>query len=460
MKLIKRILLVVLIAGLGYGIYYAWRAFPIISGYGAKNLCSCVMVAGREPQNVIDNELGSTILSLGSFSVDYTDSSASGSVFGLAKKKAIYRKGLGCTLLSELSEQEVRDQKIAMVGKPDVPDTLAWPYGNKLPDSLPKGINYDALNKVVASAFEEPGEEKNRRTRAVIVLYDGAIVAEQYAPGFTASSPQMGWSMSKSITNALIGILVKQGKLKINDPAPVAAWKEDERKNITLNDLMHMSSGLTWEENYGGPSGATNMLFKKKDMGLYAAEVPAGNKPDAVFYYSSGTTNILSRIVRDAIGDEGYYRFPYEELFYKIGVYNMVMEPDAGGTFVGSSYSYAPARDWARFGLLYFNNGVWSGEQVLPEGWVKYTSTAAPAAPRGEYGAQFWMNAGAPGNPSNRLYPDVPTDLYWADGFEGQNVFIIPSERLVVVKLSLSQGNYLDDNAFLAGIIATLPKTQ
>lgn len=460
MKLLKRLLLVVLILGLAYGIYYAWRAFPIISGYGAKNLCSCVMVAGRAPQDVIDNELGSTILSLGSFSVDYTDSSASGSVFGLARKKAIYRKGLGCTLLSELSEQEVRDQKMSMVGRPRVPDTLAWPQGNRLPDSLPKGIDYAALNKTVASAFEEPGEEKNRRTRAIVVVYDGAIIAEQYAPGFTASSPQMGWSMSKSITNALIGVLVKRGKLSLDDPAPIAAWKEDERKNITLNDLMHMSSGLTWEENYGGPSGATNMLFKKKDMGLYAAEAPYGSKPGSVFQYSSGTTNILSRIVRETVGDEMYYRFPYEELFYKIGIYNMVMEPDAGGTFVGSSYSYAPARDWARFGLLYLNNGVWSGEQVLPEGWVRYTSTPAPAAQRGEYGAQFWMNAGAPGNPASRFYPDVPTDLYWADGFEGQNVFIIPSKKLVVVKLSLSQGNYLDDNVFLAGIIAALPGHQ
>jgi CubicO group peptidase (beta-lactamase class C family) len=219
---------------------------------------------------------------------------------------------------------------------------------------------------------------------------------------------------------------------------------------------MHASSGLNWEENYGGPSGATNMLFKKKDMGLYAAEVPVAHKPGDVFYYSSGTTNIISRIVRETVGDENYYRFPYEQLFYKIGMLNTTIEPDAGGTFVGSSYSFGPARDWARFGLLYLNDGVWNGEHILPEGWVNYSTTPAKGADRGQYGAQWWLNAGAPGNPSNRYYPDAPTDLYWADGFEGQNVFVLPSKNLVIVKLSLSQGDYLDDNKFLAEIIGAV----
>jgi len=133
-----------------------------------------------------------------------------------------------------------------------------------------------------------------------------------------------------------------------------------------------------------------------------------------------------------------------------------VLEPDAGGTFVGSSFTFGTARDWARFGLLYLNDGVWNGERILPEGWVEYTTTPGPAAEHGEYGAQFWLNAGAKDNPANRIYPDVPADLYWADGYEGQNVFILPSKNLVVVKLSLSSGDHLDDNKFLAGIISAL----
>ena len=453
-KILKRTFAIIVLLALSYGVYYAWRAFPIISGYGAKNICSCVMLAGRDPKDVIKNELGGFPLRLGSFEIDYNDSSATGSVFGLASRKAIYRKGLGCSLVVEMTEEEFRNLKTNLPSKPVVnQDTMAWPIGNLTDDSAKVNIDRASIEQVLDSAFFEPGPNKLRRTRAVVVVYDGQIIAERYADGFTQDSKLIGWSMTKSITNSLVGILVKQGKLKIEDPAAVKAWQSDDRKNITLNDLMHASSGLNWEENYGGPSGATNMLFKKKDMGLFAADVESKYKPGETFYYSSGTTNIISRIVRETVGDENYYRFPYEALFYKIGMLNTTIEPDAGGTFVGSSYSFGPARDWARFGLLYLNDGVWNGERILPEGWVKYTTTPAKGADRGQYGAQFWLNAGAPGNPGNRYYPGVPTDLYWADGFEGQNVFIIPSKKLVIVKLSLSQGDYLDDNEFLAGIV-------
>ncbi len=457
-KLIKRIVLISLLAIIGYAFSYAWRAFPILTGYGAKDLCSCVMIAGRNPDDVIKNELGVGLLSAGSFSVDYKDSSATGTVFGLAKRKAVYRKGLGCSLVVEMSEDEFRNQKLILAQKPLLnTDTIAWPLGNMLPDSLPKGVNFEKLNLAMAQAFEEPSPKKLRRTRAIVVVYDGKLISEKYAEGFDKNSKQIGWSMTKSVTNALVGILVKQEKLKIEEAAPVSSWKNDDRNKITLNDLMHMSSGLDWEENYADPSGATNMLFKKKDMGIYAASMPVKNEPGKVFYYSSGTTNIISRIVRETIGDANYHRFPYEELFYKLGMHSIVMEPDAGGTFVGSSYSFATARDWARFGLLYLNDGVWQGERILPEGWVKYSSTPASGAKMGEYGAQFWLNAGEQGNPSHRTYPDVPTDSFWADGYEGQSVFIIPSKKLVVAKLSLSQGDYLDDNKFLADLIGSLP---
>jgi CubicO group peptidase (beta-lactamase class C family) len=457
-KVLKRILFFVLLAGLCYGIYYAWQAVPIMTGYSAKNMCSCVMVAGRDPDDVSKYELSQFPLSLAKTVVDYQDSSATSALLGLAKRKAIYRKGLGCSLVVETDEDELRKKKIFLPAKANVnQDTIPWPTGNLQTDSVSTNIDFQKLRSVIDSAFFEPGEEKLRRTRAVLVVYDGKIIAEKYAEPFNAESKLTGWSMTKSITNALVGILVKDGKLAVGDPAPVPDWKEDERSKITLNDLMHASSGLEWEEKYGGPSGATNMLFKKKDAGLYAIQAKLASDPGKVFYYSSGTTNIISRIVRQTVGDEYYYRLPYEKLFYKIGMFNTVIEPDASGTFVGSSFSYGPARDWARFGLLYLNDGVWNGERILPEGWVKYTTTPASGAPLGEYGAQFWLNAGAPDNPRNRKYPDVPTDLFWADGYEGQNVFILPSKKLVVVKLSLSHGDYVDDNRFLAGIIESLP---
>jgi CubicO group peptidase (beta-lactamase class C family) len=456
-KLFKRIFQVILLITVSYGIYYCWQAFPIISGYGAKNMCSCVMIAGRDPDDVRKNELGFSPVRLGNYEADIADSSATGTFLGFAKRKAIYRKGLGCSLVVEISEENLRAQKINLPTVPKVDqDSVLWPTGNKTYDSIPSNINTGKINETLDDAFSEPGSDSLRRTRAVVVVYDGKIIAERYANGFTKDSKLIGWSMTKSITNALVGILIKQEKLKLEQNTVLPLWRVDERKNITLNDLMHASSGLDWEENYGGPSGATNMLFKKKDMGLYASEVGSAHKPGEVFYYSSGTTNIISRIVRETVGDENYYRFPYEELFYKIGMYNTVIEPDAGGTFVGSSYSFGPARDWARFGLLYLNDGVWLGQRILPEGWVKYTTTPAKGAKRGQYGAQFWLNAGAPENSKDRYYPDVPTDLFSANGVDGQNVFIIPSKKLVIVKLSMSKGDRVDNNKFLAGVIGAV----
>lgn len=441
-----------------FGVYYVRQALPILSGYGAKNLCSCVYVGKRTPESVIDNELASFPIRLGSFTVDHTDSSAYGSVFGLSTRKAIYRKGLGCTLISQIDEAELRAQKIRLAAKPQVDqDTVAWPMGNKMNDSLSFEINQKSLQQVVDHAFDEPSGKPSRRTRAILVVYKGEIIAEKYAEGFDQNSPQMGWSMTKSLTNAFMGHLVLKGSLKMASNAAIWEWRQDERKFITMDHLMRMSSGLQWKENYSGPSSATNMLFKTRFMGIYAADNKLRYKPGEVFYYSSGTTNILSRLIRQVYNEDRYYRYPYEELFYKIGMYSLVMEPDAGGTYVGSSYSYATARDWARFGLLFLNNGVWNGEQLLPEDWVKYSTTPTTGAKRGEYGAQFWLNAGESGNTSNRMYPDVPTDLYWADGFEGQNVFILPSRQLVVVKLSQTTGDALDDNQFLKDIISLLP---
>ena len=450
--------LAVIVSALSYGIYYASQAFPILAGYGAKSLCSCVALGGRQPENVISNELGSGILSLGSFEFNATDSSATGSVFGFAKRKAVYRKGLGCTLLSEIEETELRNQKFIVAKLPTVnQDTIPWPSGNLLKDTTIEGVDYGKINAVIEDAFTEPGEEKNRRTRAVIVLYDGQIISEKYTDGFTQQSRLLGWSMAKSLTNALVGLLVRQEKLSLNDHPPFEEWKNDDRSSITIQNLMQASSGLAWKEIYSGPSDATNMLFKKRDAGIFASHAPLAYPPDTDFYYSSGTTNILSWIIRNNLGDSAYHRFPYHNLFHKIGMNSMVLEPDAGGTFVGSSFAYATARDWARFGLLYLNDGMWDNERILPEGWVEFTSTPAKSAERGEYGAQFWLNAGAPGNPENRMYPAVPADLFWADGYEGQNVFILPSKNLVVVKLSLSSGNYLDDNKFLKDIISALP---
>ena len=456
-RILRITALIFLAIALTFGFSYCWRSFPIISGYGAKNVCSNVFIAGRSPEDVIKNEMEGFPLSLGTYKVNLQDSSVTGSVFGFAKRVAIFRTGMGATLLNGVSKEDFYKEARKTVTAPTALDSVAWPYGSKIKDTVIAGIDKKLIDVALDSAFSEPGEKKNRRTRAVIIVYNGQIIAEKYADGYNANSKLIGWSMTKSITNALLGILVKDGKLDVNAPAPIAEWKNDDRKNITLKNLMQMSSGLKWEENYTKSCDATNMLYKEKDMGVYALQAPLEKQPNTFFYYSSGTTNILSHVIREKVPANEYQDFPYKKLLYKIGMNSAVVEPDAGGTFVGSSYSFATARDWAKFGLLYLNDGVWNGERILPEGWVKYSTTPATTHPRGMYGAQWWLNAGAPGNPANREYPNVPTDCYWADGYEGQYVWVIPSKKLVVVRLALEHGNKMNEDKFLHDIVAAVP---
>ena len=195
-------------------------------------------------------------------------------------------------------------------------------------------------------------------------------------------------------------------------------------------------------------------------MGAYAASLPLKHPPGTEFHYSSGNTNILSRIIRHVVGDDDYYAFPYEHLLYKLGMYNTVLEPDASGTFVGSSYCYATARDWARFGLLYLTNGSYNGQQLLPIGWVEQSLTPSSAARRGEYGFKWWLNAGEKNRPSNRLFPTLPPDLYYADGFEGQNIFVIPSKKLVVVRLGLTRKRQYGEVEFLEEILNAITSRE
>lgn len=430
----------------------AVTAFPIISGFGAKNLCSNAFLSNRTSEDVLQNELGAFPLSLGSFSLNIEDSSASASVFGLARKKAIFRPGLGCTLVNEVSEEVLRGQVFDKPEFPYEPDTLQWPEGNIIPryDSL-RSLK-DRLSKAIDMAFEEPNPEELLLTRGVVVVHKGRLLAEKYAHGFDKDTRQLSWSMAKSFTNALVGILVRQGKLNIDERAPVPEWNdpEDPRNDITLDQLLRMSSGLRWKEIYALPSSATNMLFRDADMAATAAAEKLEFEPDEEWYYSSGTSNIISRIIRHTLGDESYWAFPYQELFNKIGISSAVFEPDASGTFVGSSYLYMTPRDFARFGLFLLNDGVWNGERILPEGWVEYSTRPTPAAQDQVYGAQFWLNAGG------QKMPDVPRDAYYAGGFQGQSILVVPSKDLVVVRLGYTQAENFDFNALVSGVIEVI----
>jgi len=408
----------------------------------------------RSPADVIKEDLGDFPLSLGTYIVNASDSSVTGYVWGFAKKKAIFRKGLGSTLINDLSEAEIRAEHFSIPTAPVVDrDTIAWPMGDKLPAALPPAIDTVLMNTALQNIFNDTLDNRPSVTRAALVVYDGQIVAEKYAPGFDKNTVMLGWSMSKSITAALIGILVKQGKLDVNAPAPVPEWTNADKHKITLKNLLQQTTGIDFREVYSGPSDATNMLTKKGDMAAFTANLPLNREPGTKFRYSSGNSNILSRIIRQIVGENNYSSFPYTELFYKTGMYNTVLEPDASGTFIGSSYSYATARDFARFGLLYYNNGKFNEEQILPENWVSESVQPPPVNELKNYGYQFWLNGLDKNDITKREFQDVPTDMFYADGYGGQFIYIIPSKKLVVVRLGLHK---IRENKFLREVIAAI----
>lgn len=431
-------------------LYLLSLRLPVMTGYAAKNLCSCVFIAGRDAGEVIANDLNFSLVKFAKSKVDMEEKSVTSTVLGLKKRKAIYRPGLGCTLVTGYSEEEVRSQAfIPPAVKPDRPDTLRWPLGEVIPDTLPAGVNREKVDAAIAPFFDQPGAEPVHYTRAVVVVYKNQLIAEKYAPGFDKDTPQLGWSMTKSITNAMIGILVKQGKLTLEQKNLFPEWEGDDRANITLNDLLHMSSGLKWREFYADLSPATRMLYKKGDMAEYVCSQKLEAKPGEHFEYSSGTSNLLQELIKQTVGDQqSYWAFPRLELFNKIGMRSAILEPDASGTFVGSSYGFATPRDWARFGLLYLNQGNWEGAQILPEYWATYSSTPAPAS-GGIYGAQFWLK-----DPTD--LPDAPDDLYQCSGYQDQKVFILPSRELVIVRMGLNNGPSFNFNAFLNAVLASL----
>ena len=438
------ICIVLITAIIAFGWYFS-KAAPIGTGYVAKYLCSSTFISKRDPKIVFKEDVApvNPLAKIVLWKIDHKKQSVTSDTFGLFPLKAIYREGCGCSLVIGTTEEKMHKQKLVPPGfrkkRPKHPPDIPWPAGSQGPvDPSSIGMDAEKLERALDAAFSEPGPEKRRKTRAVVVVYDGQLIAERYASGFHKDMPLLGWSMSKSVTNALVGILVRKGKLDIRKPAPVPEWQreEDPRKRITLDQLLRMSSGLEFEEIYAPLYDVTTMLYSSYDFPAYAADKPLETDPDSRWHYSSGTANIVARIVRQTIENdyEYYYSFIYEELFHKIGMYSAVMEPDSSGTFVGSSYTVATPRDWARFGLLYLQDGIWQGERILPHGWVKYTTTPTPKAPKGEYGAHFWLNAGSSSDPKDRRWPGSPQDAFGALGFQEQKVIIIPSKKLVLVR--------------------------
>jgi hypothetical protein len=420
-----------------------------ITGFAAKNLASGIFVAGRTRESIEKEDINFFPVRFSSNKVDYENKEVT-SRFLLWKSKAVYNEGLGCTLITDFSEKAVKNLKNPLLILPDVnPDTIRWPAGNKLSDTVPAGINLKKISETLNRVFEDTVAYKG--TFAVIIVYKDQIVAERYRSDMNPATRFLSWSMAKSFTNAMVGLLVKEAKVNINSPINIKEWANDNRKNITLNNLLHMNSGLEFNENYSKIklSDATTMLLKKGKMGNYAASKKLLAKPDSIWSYSSGSPNIIQEYLRSAFGnDKEYFSFPGKALFNKTGMRSIIWEPDASGTFVGSSYLYASARDYARFGLLYLHNGNWLGEQLFPDDWVNYTTLPAKGS-KGKYGALFWLNLSG-------QFPGIPADLFYCDGYDGQYIFIIPSKQLVIVRTGCSPNDSFNRQIFLKGIVGSV----
>ena len=438
-KTILRIVLAVLAAAILGGCLYLNSLLPIITGYAAKNLASDVFVSGREPADVEALDLHFSFIKFTRNKVDFENKTVT-SRFLWGKSVAAWREGYGVTLLRGKKAAEFQAQKYPLAPEAEGPDFLE-----------PGDSALTARLAPIAKALVDD-HAYNGTPFAFVVLHEGKVVAERYREGLNAHTRLLSWSMAKSFTNALAGLMYGDGLVDIFAPTGIPEWQGDERAAITLNDLMQMQSGLQWNEDYGNRSDVNLMLHREKDMGLYALDKPLEHKPGTFWYYSSGSTNIVMRYLRGKFAsDAEFLTYVRERLFAPLGIRNAVFEPDMSGTPVGSSYLYVTARDFARFGQLYLDDGCVGGRRILPEGWVDYTSTPA-AASEGRYGAFFWLNR-------CHVCPDVPEDMYSCNGHDGQQIYIIPSKELVVVILGYSPkpDRVIDFNGVLRDIIAQLP---
>jgi len=440
--MVKKSLKIVALLAIVILMYVTYSNYPrltMISGYSAKNMSSSVFIANRSLEFTDENDNGFGPINIAKDEVDLDQKIATASVYGLMKRKAIYREGLGSVLVPDDFDE---NQSFEVPQRNKVSTNLAYPYGESdQKDTLFTNVNYEKLAVAVHKAFDSLN-----KTRSVLVIYKDHIIAEEYGANFNKSSKILGWSMTKSITSTIYGILQKQGKLDINDTPKIDAWKNDDRSKITLNDLLHMNSGLEWEEDYSKISDVTKMLFLEEDMGDVQIKKPRTNETNNAWNYSSGTSNLLSKNMKTYFdSNQEYLNFWYSDLIDRIGMHSMVLEADLSSTYVGSSYGWATTRDWAKFGLLYLHRGNWNGDQLFNETWVDYVKTPTNSS-SGRYGGHFWLNAGG-------YYPDAPREMYSANGFQGQRVFIIPSKELVIVRMGLDT---MDFNGFLKDVLSTI----
>ena len=423
------------------------RAIRVATGVVAHNVCSKTFVSGLDPQTVYTETTERAgirrLRPLLLWQVDRTAKTVDASAAGLLGSRAAFHEGLGCVLLHGAKEPYILKSDIDALKVPKSPPVLAEIAGPAVVQP-----SDPALKAALDHAFEEPAEPPFRRTKAVVVVHDGKVIAERYADGIGVDTPLLGFSMTKSVVNALIGIMTQQGLTSPSMPAPIPEWRgaTDPRREIEIEHLMRMTTGLALDETNSGFDPASQMVYLHDDMAGFAVNATMIAPQGTRWAYSSPTTQLLARIVRDAVGGpEQTLAFAWRELFNPLGMRNVTLEFDAAGTLQGSAYMLASARDWARFGLLYLNDGIVGGKRIMHEDWVDFSAAATLDT---DYGAGFWTNRSEHPNAKGRVRLGIPRDAFFASGDLGQRIVIMPSQHLVVVRL----GDSVDPSGDIRGL--------
>lgn len=413
---------------------------PSGTGITAKQLCSMVFVSGLEfdfaKPRYIDPLLGDAA-SLISVSLDETREEVTASVGGLFwKQRAVHRDGLGCTLVRGGSDMD-RDLTVPVATAFDPLDL----------DTAHRDRTFDtaALTAAIETAFEDPNGMRN--TLGVAVLHDGRLVAERYGEGADQSTRFLGWSMTKSIAATLAGVLVQDGDTTL-DTVPEIFGTLEDRQDITLEHLLRMTGGLALREGNDGTDPTSQMLFTQRDMAGFAATRERLHAPGDHWEYMSGNTVLASHELQTHLGDtlEDQVRSLRARLFEPVGVYSAILEPDASGTLVGSSYMYATAHDWARLAQLYLDRGQVDGRQIFPEHWADLAADPTPGS-NNDYGLGFWIPL-----PHDAL----PEGTYTMHGFQSQLAFIMPEQDLVIVRFGATNYTSSGSDEFARNVVAAL----
>ena len=416
------------------------------TGIGTKLLCSAEYVMQQDrDQAFADLVQYSPILNQLTVEYEPAIQSVSANLFGLAGKRASYVPGLGCAV--DYSGFDVRKELI--VQETATRNSASWPAGASVTTIEPR---LQALLEEIVVADNQRG----LNTRALLLVHGDDIVAEAYAQRSSAESPLLGWSMAKSLMSVMLGNLELRGLLDLQTTPAFAEWQNDARAGITLQDMLTMTDGLEFSEEYNPGDDATAMLFTEPSMSDFVMHQALQNQPGEVFNYSSGTANLLARVHHDTLGGpQAAYDDFMAKIYEPMAFANAVFEVDASGVFAGSSYFYASGRDWARLGLLMLQGGVINGQRLVSEDWVRRATTPNESANDRAYGYQFWLNRG---NDSLR-FQDIPEDAYYANGNRQQLVMVLPSLDAVIVRLGWTSGRYPVNENF-SRILAELGRSS